>query len=277
MRRIYSLLLLIISFSCFSQEDLQKLSKPIIEEGKRLYKSEMASWYGTDIFFEKYKNKENIGGYLSYSEKESATCIFFEKGDNPKVIGTITFDSTYNTNTAKTDLSERKFTKNESDLFAIRAIALKAVNSDTIFKMYSNTSLNLIPIIHNGEKKVYILTGPQNSGVVIFGNDYLLTFNKQNKLISKRQLHKNIIPIEYASKDGTIGIEGIHSHLPETGDLITATDICTLMLYEKFAKWERHTVVSKKYISIWDCKTDELAIITTEAFEAISDDRKSKN
>lgn len=45
----------------------------------------------------------------------------------------------------------------------------------------------------------------------------------------------------------------IHSHLPETGDYITATDICTLMLYEKAAKWKSHNVVSEKFLNIWDC------------------------
>ena len=44
--------------------------------------------------------------------------------------------------------------------------------------------------------------------------------------------------------------ETIHNHQEETGDFITATDICTLMLYEKFAKWKNHIVVSKKYMSI---------------------------
>jgi hypothetical protein len=37
----------------------------------------------------------------------------------------------------------------------------------------------------------------------------------------------------------------MHSHLPETGDFITPTDICTLMPYEKFANWKTHNVVSK--------------------------------
>ena len=31
-----------------------------------------------------------------------------------------------------------------------------------------------------------------------------------------------------------------------------ATDICTLMLYEKFAKWKQHNVVSKNYLNIWN-------------------------
>ncbi len=99
------------------------------------------------------------------------------------------------------------------------------MRSDTLFQIYENTNLNLI-LISNGEKKVYILTGPQQSGVVIFGNDYLVTFDKANKLIGKKRLHKNIIPLPYEGTDDEKKTEGtVHSHLPETGDFITATDI----------------------------------------------------
>lgn len=58
----------------------------------------------------------------------------------------------------------------------------------------------------------------------------------------------------------------MHNHQAETGDFITATDICTLMLYEKFTNWKNHIVLSKNYASIWNCKTNELQIISAEAF-----------
>ena len=74
----------------------------------------MASWYGTDIFLEKFADRrENIGGYFSYTDNDVSKCIFFSKSETPKVIGTISFDSTYNVNTAKADGSERDFTVNK--------------------------------------------------------------------------------------------------------------------------------------------------------------------
>jgi hypothetical protein len=170
--------------------------------------------------------------------------------------------------TAQTDLAQRDFTENELELYTIRKNALATIKSDTIFKRYENTSLNLIPLISNGERKVYVLTGPQKNGVVIFGNDYVLTFDDKNNLKSRKKLHKNLIPMEYENS-----VSGVHSHLPETGDFITATDICTLMLYEKFAKWETHFVMSKKYVSIWDCKKDELIVVTTEAFKKMANSK----
>jgi hypothetical protein len=264
--------LLFVALNVFSQKEVDKKAREILAEGKLLYKSEMASWYGTDLFLENYKERTNIGGYFSYTENEISKCIFFSKTEIPKVIGTIAFDSTYNIKTANVLMVEREFTKAENDLYEIRKLALNEIQTDTLFKRYSNSNLNLIPLISGSEKKVYVLTGPKNNGVVIFGNDYLLTFDNNNKLMQKKQLHKNIIPIEYCVKmdDGGEVESTIHSHLPETGDFITATDVCTLMLYGKFTKWKTHHVVSKKYMSIWNCSTNELNIIPMSTIEKIN-------
>src|SRR5580765_1467705 len=97
MKKICSLLTLFIaSLTLYGQEDLGKISDSIVAEGVSLYKLEMASWYGTDIFIEKYDRKENIGGYFSYLENNIAKCVFFSRGDLPKVIGIISFDTSYN-------------------------------------------------------------------------------------------------------------------------------------------------------------------------------------
>ena len=268
----------LMTLSVFGQKNPTEEAQPIVAEGKLLYRLEMASWYGTDLFLENYKKRENIGGYFSYSDNDISNCIFFSKSDNPKVIGTISFDSTYSVKKAKTDFTEREFTANENDFYAIRKIALSEANSDTLFRRYKNTNLNFIPLINGNEKKVYILSGPQQNGVVIFGNDYLLTFDKNNNLALKKQLHKNIIPIYYGGKEeeGKQTVGAMHSHLPETGDFITATDICTLMLYEKFAKWKTHNVVSKNYLNIWNCETDQLLVISMDAVEKINKDQEKR-
>lgn len=257
--------IILFGFNCLGQSKIDKETSAILEEGKMLYKSEMASWYGSDIFMEKYSEKEKIGGYLSYTENEISTCIFFSKGENSKVLGTINFDDTFKIETAKTDLVERELSKNEFALYKIRTEALRIINSDTLYKTYKNSNLNLIPVITNKEKKVFVLTGPKSNGVMLFGNDYLLTFDKNDKLINQKRLHNSLIPIEFGGKNE---IEGtIHSHVLD--DLITSTDICTLLLYGKFANIKTHYVMSKKYVSIWDCKKETLIVMTREAFEKI--------
>jgi hypothetical protein len=271
MKKIFvTSLVSVLYLNSYCQNKVEKIAKSIVEEGKQMYRSEMASWYGTDLFLDKLKYKKDfIGGYFSYLDKEIAKCIFFSKGDNPKLLAIISFDSTYKIENAIIDTNRKEFNSYETDLYVIRQKALTAIRSDTLFKTYNNTNLNLIPIIDKKEKKVYVLTGPKINGLVVFGNDYLLTFDKNNNIINKKELHKNIIRVGYNDKERSVA--SVHTHLPETGDLITSTDICTLMLYEKFAKWEKHYVVSDNYACIWDCIKNELVIMTIEDWNKFDD------
>ena len=178
-----------------------------------------------------------------------------QKKKKPKVIGEIIFDATYNVATAEVKLAERNFNKNEKDLYELRSKAQKLAQTDTLFKVYNNTNLNIIPIIYKGKKKVYVLTGPEVNGVVIFGNDYLINFDDNNKITDRKELHKNIIPIQYGKdKNGRVAISSMHSHSEDTGDFITVTDACTLMLYGKFTGWSTHRVISQNYTNTWDIK-----------------------
>lgn len=277
MKKLFTILFALLNGIVFAQINPTTEAQPIVAEGKLLYKSEMASWYGTDLFLEKYTQRDNIGGYFSYTDNGVARCIFFSNGDSPKVIGTISFDSTYNIETAKTDLAERSFSKTENELYEIRKLAMQEIESDTLFKSYQNTSFNLIPLIHEQQKKVYVLTGPRETGVVIFGNDYLLTFDKDNKLLLKKQLHRNLIPVYYGNEEDKNAVGAMHMHLPETGHFITPTDICTLLLYAKFAKWKQHTVVSEKYLNMWNCESEQLTVIPRDVVDKINKDQKNRN
>lgn len=235
----------------------------------------MASWFGTDIFLAKLSDKrQNTGGYFSYLVDDKAVCVFFSNSDNPKIIGTFTFDSTYNTNTAIVDGQEREPTAQEIDLLTIRQAALATYRTDTFFKSYKGMNPNFIPIADKKGKRVYVLTGPQKQGIVVFGNDYLLTFDKENRLKEQRRLHKNIISIEYGTQDGKTILGTMHTHSSETGDLITATDVCTLMLYAKYAQWEAHYVISEKNVSIWNCKKNQLTVMTKKAWDKIYGNQK---
>lgn len=112
---------------------------------------------------------------------------------------------------------------------------------------------------------------------MVIGNDYLLNFDNQNNLTTKKTLHKNIIPIRQEQQKDVTVFGTMHTHLPETGDYITATDICTLMLYAKFAKWKQHIVISQNYVSIWDCEENRLTVLSREAWEKIANDKQNKN
>jgi len=278
MRTVFCITALLFNIIALSQYPTQQ-AQSIVEEGKLLYRSEMASWYGTDLFLAKHPNRDNISGYFSYTDGAVTKCIFYSKDKEPKVIGTMSFDSTYNVKTANVDLTERDFTSFENQLYQLRKNTLNEIQADTgLFKRFENTDLNLIPVINNNERKVYVLTGPQQEGVVLIGNDYLLRFDESNHLLTKKRLHKNLIPIYYGEQQKGQRVEGaMHTHLPETGDFITATDVCTLMLYEKFAGWKTHNVVSKNYLNIWNCETNQLTVIPMSTLDKINKDEQNKN
>ncbi|WP_426276029.1 hypothetical protein ACN9MN_14510 [Chryseobacterium sp. S-02] len=269
MKNILAVLFILIVVS-FNAQNLGKISKEINEEGIALYRSEMASWYGTDLFVANYKKKENIGGYFSYVD-DVPKCIFFSK--DQKVIGTISFPTNYDPKNANLDLKEREFTPIETEYFTIRQNALKRIQNDTIFKVYKNTNLNIVPLIKNKVKKVYVLTGPSVNNVVVFGNDYLITFDNKDQVKNVEKLHNSLIVQNI--NDEKIGktISGAHTHILENWLTITPTDICTLMLYQKFTDWESYFTTSKKYTSIWNANNN-LVIMKAEDFKKMNENVK---
>ncbi|MDH6308958.1 hypothetical protein M2451_001584 [Dysgonomonas sp. PFB1-18] len=268
MRKLIVLILAAVSLTAFSQTiDLERKAIDITAEGKLLHRLEMAAWYGSDIFMDNFKEKDRIGGYFSYIDKNTSKCLFFSKDESPKVLGVVSFGDISLVETATIDFKERDFKDSEKDLYLIRTKALTEIREDSLFKTYSNSNLNLIPLLDNAGGKVYVLTGPKNAGVILFGNDYLLTFDKQDNLIDKQQIHRNLIPIRFDDEEKVD--TSVHFHAPETGDFITPTDVCTLMLYAKFAKWKYHVVVSRDYASVWDCENEMLRIMTKEDFQKV--------
>lgn len=279
MKKVLIFIFALATVPAFGKKNFDKQNREVLEEGTRLYQSEMASWYGTDIFMERFKDKTKIGGYFSYVENNLAKCLFFSKDEQPKVLGTISFDSTYNIYTADVDLKERAFTALEASIYLLRQSAMEVIMNDKeeFFRSYKNTNYNIIPLIYNNEKKVYIISGSTQNGVAFLGNDYLLTFKENNQLKAKTKLHQSLIPLDYGQAEGGEIESAIHSHLPATGPLFTPTDICTLMLYQPFAKWKQHTVVTKDYISIWNANPASILTITKEVMEKISKDQETRH
>lgn len=266
------------SYAQYSRERLDQITDSLMAEGKALYRSEWASWYGTDAFMAKCPERQSFsGGYFSYETDQNFVNIFFSKDQSPKVIAAITFEKDFNSKNYTIDTATRNFTEIEQRYFDMRKSANDYMKTDTIFKGYKNTTLNLVPIIEKDQKKLYVLTGTSLHGVVIFGNDYLFNFGKNNVVISAEQLHKSIIPTYYQADNGKLQNAGIHSHVLPNQEFITATDICTLMLYEHLTTWETYNVVSKNYFSIWDCKKNTLLIMTMEAIRKIEADQARRH
>lgn len=263
---INTVLLIII----FSGINLTQTKEEIVAEGKKLFNLERASWLGTDILVESFPDlREKVGGYFSYKDKENYHCIFYSE-DNSTILFDAVFSSDFNNSKTVINDEEREMNEIEKALYSLRISAFKEISEDTLFKHYENTSLNLIPILLEKENKVYVLTGSKSGRAVIFGNDYLLTFNKNNEIKEKKSLHQNIIVLEDDKENKAE--YSFHNHLESSGDLITATDICTLMLYAEMHNWKQHYVVSDKFVSIWDSTRNLLEVITREEWDKLAEE-----
>jgi hypothetical protein len=252
---------------------LDRLTDSIQTEGKTLYRSEWASWYGTDIFTAKCADKrDRVGGYISYETKDGLYNVFFTKDESPVVLSTVFFGNDFNPEKYTLDTTARSLTTAEKEYYEIRTIAIKRIGTDTTFKYYKNSSLNPVPIIHNGTKRIYILTGPNINSVVLFGNDYQIDFNKKNDVLAIKKLHNSLIVVQSGKeKDSSkVVLSSYHSHIEGKDPFMTATDICTIMLYHRFTTWNTFAVISKNYVSNWDCNKNELVILTMEAWKRIN-------
>lgn len=261
-------LFILVQSATAQKNALRKIADSINTEGERLYRSEWASGQSTQIFTSGFAGKKRLsGGYISYETEKGMTTIFFSKNNDPVVLATVKFDHGLDSSKYRIDTTARKFTGIEKDLYAIRSKAAEAVSNDTLFKFYQNTSLNLVPIIKNGAKKVYVITAQTAPDEVLLGNDYLINFDKDNVIIKKAKLHNNLIPL------GTGGVEAIkassHQHLGETSPFITATDICAFKLWKAKTTWVISFIVSAGYVSAWHFRDEFLEILTQSEWEKI--------
>jgi len=269
---LLGLCLLLSSFGAAAQKDIGKVRQEILDEAYELYYRESASWHATDILQAKHEDLfADLGGYLSYKDEGQYATIFWSKTNPDTIRLKLTFADPKDP-TSATSEQDLKASPQEKDLIGLRIAAKEIVNanSDKFFKFYSGSSLNIIPIIDGKTRKVVILCGPSVNGVIIFGNDYEMSFDTKNKLIKKRKLHSSLIDLDINPPSGEKR-ENIayHTHIKKHSPFITPTDICTLLLYAPYLDWRQHYVTSKKYVSIWDIEEQALIIMSSKAFKKI--------
>ncbi len=260
---------IILFCSCFSAMGSIPDGQDVLKEGKLLYRLEKASWYTTDDFLAKYPDKLALaGGYVSYEAEDGfINTVFFERENPERILIRYHYTADPDKRIFLADTLNVEASQMEKDLIALRINTIEQLNnnSDEFFSYYSNASFNIIPLITPTERKVYILTGPKSSGVVLIGNDYLLKFSSDNEFVSKEKIHNTLVVLDAVSSDNNSIKVSMHSHVKS--EIIDATDICTLLLYRDFVEWKKHYVISSKYISMFDLETEELVIMTMEDWE----------
>lgn len=237
-----------------------------------LYKLEQASWNASDLITSVtgLTSLDSIRGYLSYGWGNEYNAIFYGGEKKDRIYGHFVFDSLLSVETAVIDLMPRNANSKEKPLIALREDADELIKRDAgkFFERFEKTSFNLIPVITEKGKKVVVLTGPQETGNVLFGNDYELHYTADNKFKSQTKLHSDlsVAPMEAKSQGGVVYAE-LHAHAGGDAPYITATDICTLLLYGEYTNWTQHFVISDKFVSIWDLQKKSLQVITRKEWD----------
>lgn len=249
-------------------------SERILDEGKLLYRMEKAAWYATDDMFSRYRDLlDSLGGYVSYeTENHTIKTAFFSRFDNDRILFRYEFDSIPKELPLDISRDKPNVIEKEKKLIAMRLDAMQLVMSDEegFFKHYENTSFNFIPLIHGDEHIVYILTGPQQHGNMIIGNDYKLVYSSGATFIEKEKVHNSLLTFPYTAEGEEMESISATYHSHVNSDFISPTDICTLLLYKDYIEWDQHYVMSKDYVSIFDLKSETLVILTKDAWDRMN-------
>lgn len=250
-----------------------KQTNEIVKEGKLLFRLEKGSWHGTDDMLARFKTKkDSVGGYLSYvTDDNNINTIFFSRYDNSEILVRYTFNSIPRATPIKIDTINKVSSQLERNLIELRedARALTSSNKEDFFSFYEKTSLNFIPLIEDNKRSVFVLTGPQVSGVVLLGNDYKLSYSNKNILKKKKKIHNTLLQFPYTSDDENNPIsETLHSHI--NTPYISSTDICTLLLYKDYIEWKKHIVMSKKEVSIFDIEKEVIFTMKSKVWNKIA-------
>jgi hypothetical protein len=258
---MFSLLLLLVVGNAIAQ-DIQTKIKPVIEEGKQIFQIEMANRMAPKLFKAKYKGKEKASEHISYLESNSVRSVFFTKGEKPKVLGSILFDASFEEDNIMSEFTERELSVKEIEISKLKSAASKMLQDASSFNALPNTSFSIVPLMPNGENKVFILSIPKEEGTVLFGNDYVLNFDNKFNLTSKEALHRTLASVTYTPGAGRENDQkSSHTHVATNGDLVTSTDIATLLLFQKPTGWSQHTFIAENYIFFWSYVSNELKAI----------------
>jgi len=247
MKNFFLILTLLVFSSAILSQEL-KLSKKelalkldsVLEEGNLLYKYEKSAWVSTDLVRENPSVKRNFHGYFTYEINSMIKTIILDK-DHQNCIAEYTFTADFNK--PFVSLEKRKINLIEEKLLDIRNKI-----TDQLYDEKYNISIpdgynpNMILLPFNDKYKLYLIMGTSQSDVIPFGNDYLFVSDSNGTIESWQKFHSQLIPMNTEINGGKV-TKITHSHL-RTSPLITATDICTFMLYAPLYGLEEFDVYS---------------------------------
>lgn len=242
-----------------SETELKIKLDSVLAEGTLLYKYEKAAWISTDLAMENETVKNDYAGFFVYQEQGGIRVIILgEKTEN--CIAEYSFESDFSKpKSVKTE--NRELSNQEKKLLEVRDKIKEGISD----KKYEVTipdgySPNFILLPFAAKYKLYIIMGTSQRDVIPFGNDYLFIADQNGNIENWQKFHSRLIP-GYTTFEGDKVTELTHSHL-RTTPMITATDICTFMLYAPLYDIDAFSVYSPalgKYMK-YSLKDNEITV-----------------
>lgn len=276
------LFLVILNHNLSNAQNIQKKQKSVLDKGLSLFEKERVSWLTSDYLQEKIdiSKIEDFRGYITYEENEILKSIYLQGTERLRVFYTFEFKGKIAINEAIIDDKIRNPSELELKLINIRKKVQEEILTNSEITTYDKVNFNLVFESNKKGIIVYLLSSTPSYGLVLLGNDYKVYFTQTGKFIKTEKIHKNLIPVEWQHKDEqteeiSIATSSFHSHLSSTGELITETDICTMLLYGPQNKGHQHYVIGKKYVSILKLDERELYIMKKKVFDKLMSREKN--
>lgn len=217
--------------------------------GTELYQIEVAARNAIQILGT-YHQDIKIHDYVSYMKNDTVNVVFWkEDADWYLVVAVISFPKPVSIDNYEVKTKSRLPEKDELTHIRIKEDVQKSINLP-FFKRYQNSFLQPIIFSTDTTYEVHLINVPNLSTSILFGNDYLITYDKTGKQIEKRALDPNLVAVPSVIELKKKGENYTsHKHTKNATSEVTPTDICILLLYEPYVNWEEHRIETETSIS----------------------------
>jgi len=261
------LILLLATINSFSQdytpEEIRIKTDSILMEGNILFNHEKAAWIATDMAMENESVRKNFGGFLSYMLKDTIIAIIYNREDFNYCIYELQFVDSFD-KPVKESFEKRVISELEKKLIIARDRIIDEIilNEFEVF-VPDGFSLNFVILPFEQGYKLYILTGTSQPNIIPFGNDYIFIADSNYEITYWRKFHSRLIPQSTVGPGGEQVRSLTHSHL-RTEPFISATDICTFMLYGGYYGLNEFSVYSPALSLYFTYRLDKNEILISE-------------
>ncbi|NDV82022.1 hypothetical protein [Bacteroides sp. 51] len=229
----------------------------ILVEGNLLYYYEKATWVAYDMAYSDPLIRSKFESYLTYQTGKSIKTIILGK-NLEKCVAEYTFITDYDTPDF-TQFEERPLSPYEKKLIYMRERIMNQLGKEEYdIQVPEGFSLNFILLPFEKKYKLYILTGTSQPNIIPFGNDYLFITDDYGNIEKWRKFHTELIPIEIGQNSRNI-TQIMHTHT-SSNPLISATDICTFMLYGPLYDLEELIVISEDRDMLYDMDSNTILV-----------------